>query len=110
MTTAPGQVEFDVHPHDREVRLCERVTDPPRADGAAAQGEHGGVGARERLQDGPLFAGAKSRLAVLGEDTLDRLAKCLLELCVDIDRRGPERGRGARGRSRLARPHEADQG
>ncbi len=66
------------------------------------------VALAQQLERDLLLGGAEGRLAVLGEDLLDRLARAQLDLAVDVDRQRAEPGRDRPGGRGLARSHEAD--
>ena len=84
----------------------ERSADPLRAEGAAAERDHPGVGPGEQLERHLLLARAKRVLALPVEEGLDRLAEPLLELAVAVERLRAELGGERAGAGGLAGAHE----
>jgi hypothetical protein len=92
--------------------LAQRIAHRGATECTAAEGEHrrvwSGPPGLEQFQRDSLLGRPECRLAVLGEDPLDRLAQLLLDHLVDVDRAGAQDLRGAASGGRLSRPHEAD--
>ncbi len=102
----PGRVDIDLDPGDegspREV-LTRRLGE----DRPAAECDHG-CGAGQRLGDDLLLEPAELRLASL-EELADR-AEALLDHFIRVDEGALRKARELAPETRLAGPHEADEG
>ena len=99
-------VDLDVN---RERVLAERAPDLLGLDRAAAERDHGGRPAGERLQRRLGLQLAEVRLAARSEDLRDRLPQRALELAVEVDEPPAQPLGRLLAERRLARAHEADE-